>query len=105
MLRITYKTYSGINASLRNRTVGRRRRRAKHVCDKRDRAITCVFCGDLHLTPMFCGPKKDQKDKKICEGKLNLAKNLFQAKLLSRLSHKVCSLLASLVLLRKFTNV
>ena len=22
----------------------------KFVCDKRDRAITCVFCRDLHLT-------------------------------------------------------
>ena len=30
------------------------------VCDKRDRAITCVFCRDLHLTPMFSGPL--QKD-------------------------------------------
>ena len=25
------------------------------VCDKRDRAITCAFCRDLHLTLMFCG--------------------------------------------------
>ena len=25
------------------------------VCDKRDRAITCVFCRDLHLTLMFSG--------------------------------------------------
>ena len=24
------------------------------VCDKRDRAITCVFCRDLHLALMFC---------------------------------------------------
>ena len=23
------------------------------VCDKRDRAITCEFCRDLHLTLMF----------------------------------------------------
>ena len=23
------------------------------VCDKRDRAITCVFCRDLHLALMF----------------------------------------------------
>ena len=26
------------------------------MCDKRDRAITCVFCRDLHLTTMFSGP-------------------------------------------------
>ena len=25
------------------------------VCDKRERAITCVFCRDLHLTLMFSG--------------------------------------------------
>ena len=32
------------------------------VCDKGDRAITCVFCRDLYLTPMFSGPLQ----KKIC---------------------------------------
>ena len=26
------------------------------VCDKRDRAITCVFCRYLHLIPTFTGP-------------------------------------------------
>ena len=31
------------------------------VRDKRDRAITCVFCRDLHLTIMFSGLYK-----KIC---------------------------------------
>ena len=25
------------------------------VCDKRDRAITCVFCRDLHLILWFSG--------------------------------------------------
>ena len=30
------------------------------VCDKRDKAITCGFCRDLHLTPRFSGPL--QKD-------------------------------------------
>ena len=30
------------------------------VCDKRDRAITCVFCRDLHLALMFsCVLQKD----------------------------------------------
>ena len=32
------------------------------------------------------------------------SEKLFQTKLLSRLSHKVCCLLSSPVLLRKFTN-
>ena len=36
---------------------------------------------------------------------MKFGKKLFQAKLLSRLSHKVCRLLSSPVLLRKFTNV
>ena len=31
------------------------------VCDKRDRAITCMLCRDLHLGLMFCGFYK-----KIC---------------------------------------
>ena len=35
---------------------------------------------------------------------MNFGEKLFQAKLLSRLSHKVCRLLSSPVLLRKFTN-
>ena len=48
------------------------------VCDKRDRAITCV------LKERFGG-------------------KIFQSKLLTRLSHKVCCLLSSPVLLRKFT--
>ena len=25
------------------------------VCDKRDKAVSYVFCRDLHLTPMFSG--------------------------------------------------
>ena len=48
------------------------------MCDKRDRAITCV------LKERFGG-------------------KIFQSKLLSRLSHKVCCLLSSPVLLSKFT--
>ena len=35
---------------------------------------------------------------------MNFCEKLFQTKLLSRLSHKVCRLLSSPVLLRKFTN-
>ena len=30
------------------------------LSNKHNRAMTCVFCRDLHLTPMFSGPvKKD----------------------------------------------
>ena len=36
---------------------------------------------------------------------MKFGEKLFQTKLLSRLSHKVCRLLPSPVLLRKFTNV
>ena len=25
------------------------------VCDKRDKAITCILCRDLHLALIFCG--------------------------------------------------
>ena len=63
--------------------------------DKRDRAITCVFRRDLYLTLMFSG-----LCKKICYVKFG--EKLFQTKLLSRLSHKVCCLDSSPVL---FTNI
>ena len=69
------------------------------VCDKRDRAITCVFCRGLHLNFTFSGLL--QKDQ--FKGKRSLEKSYFKTKLLSRLSHKVCRLLTSPVLLRKFT--
>ena len=48
--------------SLRAQQDGRKKRTAqkKLVRDKRIRAITCMFCRDLHLTPMFSGPL--QKD-------------------------------------------
>ena len=29
------------------------------MCDKRDKAITCGFCRDLHLTPRFSGPLQE----------------------------------------------
>ena len=71
------------------------------VCDKLDRAITCMLCRDLHLALMFsCFYKK------ICLKESDqFGEKLFQTKLLSRLSHKVCRLLSSPVLLRKFTNI
>ena len=44
------------------------------VCDKRDRAITYVFCRDLHFTLMFSGLL--QKD--LLKGKRSLAKSYFK---------------------------
>ena len=44
------------------------------VHDQRDRAITCLLCGDLHLTSMFSGLL--QKD--LFKGKWSLAKSYFK---------------------------
>ena len=44
------------------------------MCDKRDWAITWVFCCYLHLTPMFSDPL--QKD--LSKGKWSLAKSCFK---------------------------
>ena len=65
-----------------------------------DRAITCVFCRDLHLTPMFSGPLQKDVSRKVKFGE-----KLFQTKFLSSLSHKVYRVLSSPVLLGEFTNV
>ena len=62
------------------------------LCYKSDRAITYVFCRDLHLTFMFSGLLQNDLFQ------------VFQTKLLSHLSNKVCRLLSCPVLLRKFTN-
>ena len=36
------------------------------VCDKSDIAITCVFCRELHLMPMFSSPlQKDMFWRKV----------------------------------------
>ena len=42
-----------IIVSLRNTTAERRGRQNACVCDKRDRPITYVFCGDLHSSECF----------------------------------------------------
>ena len=62
------------------------------MCDKSDRPITYVFSGDLHLS-------------KCCLKEGEVRRESFSTKLLSRLSHKVCRLLSSLILLRKLTNM
>ena len=69
--------------SLRNRTV-----------DKRDRVVTCVFCRDYHLM-FFYGLLQKDLFKGGCS---------FQTKLMSRLSHKICRLFSSPVLLCKLTS-
>ena len=53
---------------------GRKKRTAKCLCDKRDKAISYVFCRDLHLTSMFSGLL--QKD--LFKGKWILAKSYFK---------------------------
>ena len=41
------------------------------MCDKRDRAVTFVFCGDLHLTVMFSGLYKKIRLMAKCYFKQN----------------------------------
>ena len=79
------------SVSLRNKT-------AKHVCGKRDRAITCVFCRDFHLTQskgewainnnMFWSFAKRSVKRRV-----NFGGKIFQT--ISRSSHKICRLLSS----------
>ena len=44
------------------------------VCDNRDRAVTCVFCRDLHFTLMFS--VRLQKD--LFKGRWSLAEGFYQ---------------------------
>ena len=37
------------------------------MCDKRDRAIACEFCGDLHLPLIFSGLLQKKLFKERCE--------------------------------------
>ena len=46
------------------------------LCDKRDTAITCTLCRDLHLTAIFYGPLP----KDLFTGKWGLAKSCFKQK-------------------------
>ena len=64
------------------------------VRDKRDRAITCMLCRDLHLGLMFCGFYK-----KICLKESDVWRKVISNKIVVT----VCRLLSSPVLLRKFT--
>ena len=69
------------------------------VRDESDKVITCVLCRYLHLTLMFSG----RFSKISVQRKVKFGEELFQTKLLSRLSHKLCRLLSSPDLLLKFT--
>ena len=57
LVAVTYQEYECavclVIVSLCNRTAEGRIRQNSVVCNKRDRAIICVFCRDLHLTSMF----------------------------------------------------
>ena len=55
--------------SLRNRTAGRRGSQ-NVLCDKRDRAITCMFWCDLHLTLMFSGLKESELWPKVISNEI-----------------------------------
>ena len=66
------------------------------VRDKRDRAITCMLCRDLHLGLMFCGFYK-----KICLKESDVWRKVISNKIVVT----VCRLLSSPVLLRKFTII
>ena len=63
-----------ITVSLCNRMAGRNQDSKTLLCDKPDRAITCVFCPDLHLTPMFTGRLQNN----LFNGKWSLAKSCFK---------------------------
>lgn len=60
------------------------RKKRTTMCEKRDRAITYVFFGDLHLTYCFL-----VFYKKTCLKDGEVPRKSFQAKFLSSLSHKV----------------
>ena len=71
------------------------------MCDKHDRAITCVFfsADTVNINVFWSFTKRSVKRK------VKFGENLFQIKLLSRLSRKVYRLLYSHVLMRYFTIV
>ena len=56
-------------------STAKRRGHAKRLCDKRDRAITCLICRDLHSTLKF-SDQSLQKD--LFKGEWTLAKSYFQ---------------------------
>ena len=64
------------------------------MSDKCDKAITCDFSSDLHLT----------LHKKSHVKEVEVWQNSYKTLVLLHLSHKVCHILSSAVLLRKFTN-
>lgn len=67
---------------------------------KREIAITCEFCCDLHLTLRVFWSKQmiPLKESEV------IGKKLFHTKLWSCLAHKVYRLCSSPIWLHKFTN-
>ena len=86
--------------SLRNRSAGRRGR--QNACARQTWQgyyLRVLSWSSLHTNVLWSFTKRSVWRK------VTFGENLFQTKLLSRLSHKVCCLLSSPVLLRKFTNI
>ena len=71
------------------------------VRDKREGAITCVFCRDLHLTFMFSSRLQDCEDPLFTE-RWSLAESIFKQNY-CRACHARFAVVLPLVLLRKFT--
>ena len=86
--------------SLRNRSAGRRGRH--NACARQTWQgyyLRVLSWSSLNTYVLWSFTKRSVWRK------VTFGENLFQTKLLSRLSHKVCRLLSSPVLLRKFTNI
>ena len=69
------------------------------MCDKRDKATTCVFCHDLHLSSCFL-----VFYKKTCFKVGEVRRKSFSNKIIVTLVAQGSSSLSSSLLLRKLTN-
>ena len=71
--------------------------------DKRDRAITCVFCRDLHLTSMFFGLYKKicLKESEVCR---KVILNKIIVLLVTRFAISFSSPVLSLIQFDQITN-
>ena len=87
-----------ITVKLRNKTAERREREDVCVTNVTGLLLLCfvVIFTEVNISGIL------QKDLFI--GRVKFGEKIFQTRLLSHLSHKVCRLLSSPVLLHKFTN-
>ena len=79
---------------------GLKKRTGKRLSDKHDRAITWVFCRDLHFTQMFL-----VFHEKSWLRKSEVWRKFISNKIIVTLVTQGLPLLSSLVLLRKFTSI